>query len=93
MQYDKISEKANPLFKRKEIVLNMTYDGPTPSKVALQQLLAKDFKTEPNKIEISKIISFDGKSSGKVWLKVWEVKEIELYKDKNASKEEKKEGE
>ena len=88
MQYDKLEEKNNPIFKRKEFLLKMDYDGPTPSKAVLQQMLAKDFKTQPNRVEINKIISFLGKASGKIWVRVWEEKEIELYKEKNAPKEE-----
>ncbi len=88
MQYDKLEEKDNPIFKRKEFVLKMDYDGPTPSKASLQQMLAKDFKTEPNRVEVHKIISFNGRSSGKIWIRVWEEKDIEIYTEKNAPKEE-----
>ncbi len=66
----------------------MDYDGPTPSKASLQQMFAKEFKAEPNHVEISKIISETGKDSGKIWVKIWEEKEIPIYTEKGAKKEE-----
>ena len=88
MQFELKSEKQNPLFKRKEYIVEMNYEGPTPSKRTLQQMFAKEFKAEPNHVEISKIISFMGKDAGKIWIKIWEEKEIEMYTEKNAPKEE-----
>lgn len=95
MQYDKISEKSNPIFKRKEIVLGMNYNGATPSKLSLQQTLAKEFNTQPNRVEINKILTETGKDIGKVWVRIWQDKEIALYVDKHAPKVEEpaKEGE
>ena len=89
MQFEIKNEKQNPLFKRKEFIIEMNYDGATPSKRVLQQMFAKEFKAEPNHVEISKIISYTGKDAGKIWIKVWEEKEIEIYTEKNAPKEEK----
>lgn len=74
-----VSEKENPLFKRKEIVIAMEYGGPTPSKAALQTLLATKFSTEPQQVEITKILSENGMSRGKVWIKLWEEKRVPLY--------------
>lgn len=88
MQFKEIDQKQNPLLKRKEIIVEMDYDGATPSKAVLQQMFAKEFKSEPNKVEISKIISYIGKDSGKIWLKIWEDKEVKIYGEKNAPKEE-----
>ena len=88
MQFEIKDEKQNLLFKRKELVIEMNYDGATPSKKTLQQMFAKEFKAEPNHVEIFKIISYTGKSAGKIWIKIWQEKEIELYTEKNAPKEE-----
>ncbi len=87
MQFDILNEKQNPLFKRKEIIIKMGFDGATPSKAALQQMFAKEFKTEPNRVEINKILSAVGKDIGKVWLRIWEEKDIEIYGKKETPTE------
>ncbi len=82
MDYKIVSEKENPLFKRREIIINMDYDGSaTPSKSALQSLFATKFSSDPKQVEISKILSENGMSRGKVWIKIWEEKRVPLYSE------------
>ena len=85
MEFKVISEKHNPLLKRKEIVIGINYDGATPSKASLQQALAKDFNTQPSHVEITQILSEIGIDKGTVSIKVWEAKEVPIY---GAKKEE-----
>ncbi len=82
MDYKIVSEKENPLFKRREIIIAMDYDGgPTPSKVALQSSLSKRFSVELQQVEISKILSENGMSKGKIWIKIFEEKRVPLYSE------------
>lgn len=75
-----ISEKDNPLLKRKEIIAELDYDkGPTPSKAQLQLLFAKKFSVEPEKVEISKILSETGMAKGRAWIKIWDEKKVPIY--------------
>ena len=84
-----LEEKENPLLKRKSIIFNLDYErGSTISKADLQKKLAEHFKAEPKHVEIVKILTQTGKSSGKAWINLWEEKEIPLY---GAKPEEKKE--
>ncbi|MDD5416438.1 MAG: hypothetical protein PHU12_00500 [Candidatus Aenigmarchaeota archaeon] len=86
MQFKILSEKHNPIFKRKEVVLHINYDGATPSKAALQQALAKDLKSEPNHVEISKILTEIGCDRGTISVKVWDEKEVPIYGAKAEAK-------
>ena len=46
-----ISEKENPLLKRKEIIISIDYGGvSTPSKADLQNFLANQFKADMDSI-------------------------------------------
>jgi len=79
MDFQKVSEKHNALLKRKDVIIKINYDGATPSKLSLQQVLAKEFSTEPNHIEITKIISEVGIDKGTIMIKVWDTKEVPIY--------------
>lgn len=83
-----VTEKANPLMKRKELVLSIDYTSSTPSRAEMQAAVAQQFSIEPTKVEIKKIMSAYGKASGKVWANVWEEKEIPIYGKKEEPKEE-----
>ncbi len=88
-----ISEKENPLLKRKEILASIDYQGgSTPSKADLQKTLAEHFNANIDNVEISKIISEVGLSKGRVWIKIWQEKKIPIYAElkKEKKKEEKK---
>lgn len=85
MDFKIISEKQNPVMKRREILAEMKYDGATPSKAYLQEQIAAKFSVNPESIEIAKILSEHGKSAGKVWVKIWEQKKIQLYSQANGA--------
>ncbi|NIO44228.1 MAG: hypothetical protein GTN36_01575 [Candidatus Aenigmarchaeota archaeon] len=94
MDIQVISEKENPLLKRREILASIDYHGgSTPSKADLQKVLADHFKANVDNVEISKIMSEVGKSKGKTWIKIWQEKKVPIYaeiKKKEEPKEEKK---
>jgi len=83
MKIQVITEKENPLLKRKEILVSIDYEGTaTPSKADIQKLLAEQLKANIENLEISKVLSEIGKSRGKAWIKIWEEKKIPLYSEK-----------
>ena len=98
-----ISEKENPLFKRREILASLDYQGSsTPSKADLQKVLAEQFKVGIDNVEITKVLSETGLTRGRIWIKIWQDKKVPIYaelkKEKKgteesteAPKEEKKE--
>jgi len=88
MNIEVITEKTNPLMKRKELVLSIEYASSTPSKADMQVAVAKQFNAEPNKVEIKKVLSAYGKSSGKIWANIWDEKEIPILGKKEEPKEE-----
>ena len=98
MKINITEQKENTVLKREEIVAELDYENrATPSKAELQLAFSKQLNVPPEKIEISKIMSDTGISKGKVWVKSWKEKTIELYgkkkeeKPPEAPKEEKKE--
>jgi ribosomal protein S24E len=81
MKVQIISEKENPIFKRKELVAAIDYEGKsTPSRAELIKLLAEQFKVGEEKIEINKVLSETGLSKGKAWIKIWQEKPPEKKK-------------
>lgn len=95
MNFQVISEKENPLFKRKEILMSLDYQGgSTPSKADFQKTLAEHFKVNIDSVEIFKIISENGLPRGKAWIKIWQDKKVPIYaeeKKKETSEEQPKE--
>ena len=82
MKIQVITEKENPLFKRKEIIIALDYDGKaTMSKAELQKLLAEEFKAGIDSIEITKILSEVGLPKGKAWIKIWKEKKVPIYSE------------
>lgn len=80
MKFKILSEKENPLMKRKEVLIELDYgNGATPSKASLQPVLAKDFSVDVQQLEISKILSESGIPKGKAWIKIWEEKKVPIY--------------
>lgn len=86
MEFKIISEKQNPVMKRREIHIEIKYGGATPSKAHVQEHVAAKLSVNPENLEISKILSEHGKSAGKVWIKVWENKKIPIYSQAKAAK-------
>lgn len=87
------NEKTNPLMKRKELLIEI--ENPeecTPSRAGVQMLLSKQISTEPEKIEIVKIISESGMPKSKAHVFIWDEKKVEdLSKKKEEAKESKAE--
>ena len=82
MNFQVVSEKENPLFKRREILMSLDYQGvSTPSKADLQKTLAEHFKVDIDKVEISKLISETGFSRGRAWIKIWQDKKVQIYSE------------
>ncbi|MFH0928843.1 MAG: hypothetical protein V1818_00640 [Candidatus Aenigmatarchaeota archaeon] len=88
MDFKVLEEKDNPVLKRKEIIGSLDYGrGCTPSKAALQKLLADQLKANIENIEITKILSESGMAKGTAWIKVWQEKKVPLYKTKKEAEE------
>jgi len=80
MNFQVINEKENPLFKRKEILASLDYQGgSTPSRADLQKTLAEQFKVGIDSVEITKVLSETGLSRGKIWIKIWHEKKVPIY--------------
>jgi small subunit ribosomal protein S24e len=92
MKIQVISEKENPLLKRKEILVSLNYEGgATPSRAELQKTMAEQFNVEIERVEVSKILSEIGMPRGKAWIKIWEEKKVPIYSEmKEKGKEEEK---
>lgn len=94
MKIEKISEKENPMLKRKELKIRIAHEkSATPAKAALQQLLANELKKDAEHIDIKNITSDVGKAMSFAKVFVWEEKKVDLSKKAfiNKEKEEKKE--
>ncbi|NOZ81956.1 MAG: 30S ribosomal protein S24e [Candidatus Micrarchaeota archaeon] len=74
MEVSVISEKKNPVMKRRELVLSVDYNGgPTPSKEELKNKISAVLSVEPERVEVSKVLSEKGAARGRVWIKIKEV--------------------
>ncbi len=63
----------NRLLKRRELIIRIDYEGnATPSKEEIREFIAKKYAVEPERIEVSKVLSDLGYPSGKVWAKIWD---------------------
>jgi len=96
MNFQVISEKENPLFKRKEILASIDYQGgSTPSKADLQKMLAEQLKVSIDSVEITKVLSETGLTRGRAWIKIWHEKKVPIYaelkKEKKGAEEEPRE--
>ena len=87
MEINIIKDFDNRLMKRKELVVEIDYGGgATPSKAELQKFFATKFAAEPNRVEISKIMSSRGYARGRVWIKIWDEPKVEvLFKEEKES--------
>ena len=85
MKLNVLEERENPVLKRKELVLNVDYEqGSTASKAALQKAVSEQLNANIENVEITKILSENGKTAGTAWVKIWQDKKIPLYKAKKA---------
>ena len=73
------SSKENPLLRRKEMVVDITFTGPTPSKDMIRNEIASQQKVSADVIDIIEIKTDFGYQQGKATLYV--------YKDVASKKE------
>ncbi|MBU3957965.1 MAG: hypothetical protein KKB25_02735 [Nanoarchaeota archaeon] len=79
MEFKIVSEKQNPVMKRRELLAEIEYDKVTPSKAQVQEHAAAKLSVEPESVEVAKILSEHGKPAGKAWINIWEEKKIAPY--------------
>ena len=89
MKVSIFSEKDNPYMKRKEIVALVEHGGgATPSRAAIQQLLAKEWGAKVEQVDVKGVFTRVGRQASRVKVHVWyEPKVPDLSKQ---PKEEKK---
>lgn len=90
MKFVIVNENDNPHLKRKELMISLDHvGGATPSMAGLQSLLSKEFKLEPEKVEIKSIFSLKGRNSSKAKVFLWEENRADdLNKPKEQPKQE-----
>ena len=77
MKLSVINEKDNPLFKRKELQIEIDHDASaTPSKAEVQLLMSKELKKSVENVDIRSIFSDSGISSSKAKVFLWEEKKV-----------------
>ena len=85
-------QKDNPFLKRKEMLVEIDHSSSsTPSKAALQQLIAKELKETVEKIDVRSIYSGHGLARAEARIFVWKEKNVKDLSKKEEPKEEKKE--
>lgn len=89
-----IQETQNRLFKRRELVFETTYKGPTPTKEEIKKSIAELTKTSQDLIIIGKIAQLYGAQKAKITAKIYssleELKKAEVINKKPKKKEEAK---
>jgi ribosomal protein S24E len=80
MKFNIVSEKENPMMKRRELNVSIEHgSAATPSKATVQQHLAKELSKELEFIEVKDIFSDNGESGSKARVFVWEDKKAPDY--------------
>ncbi len=94
IKIEKISEKENPILRRKEMQVKIIHPkSATPTKASLQSLLANELKKGVEHIDIRNVFSDHGRAESLAKIFVWEEKKVkDLSKKKEEKKEEIKEG-
>ncbi|QQG39801.1 MAG: hypothetical protein HYS81_00050 [Candidatus Aenigmatarchaeota archaeon] len=78
-----VSERANELFNRKELVVSIDHPGEaTPSNATVQQLIAKLVGADAELTEVCEVRSLHGAASSRVRALVWREKKIGLRQKK-----------
>ena len=84
-------QKDNPFLKRKEMLVEIDHSSsPTPSKAALQQLIAKELKETAEKVDVRSIYSGQGLAKANAKIFVWHDKKVKDLSKKEEPKEEPK---
>ncbi len=94
------SERYNPLLKRKELHLRVSFNGKTPSRAEIREKIAGLMNAEQNRLVIDYVKNEFGKREAKVYVKIYDsaeaMKAIEerhiLERNFPEMKAEKKEG-
>ncbi len=93
MKIDVISEKTNPYMKRKEMNARIEHSKESsPSKAAVQAIVAKQLKVDVERVEIVNIQSEVGMPASQSRIYVWQEKKVkDLSKNEEKKAEESKE--
>ena len=92
MKAETLNERNNVFLKRKELQLSLQHDNAsTPSKAALQELLAKQLGEKKEKIDIRAIYSDKGRARSLSKVFVWEEPPKKAEKKEEAKQEQKEE--
>jgi len=76
MKLKVIEEKDNPVLQRKELKIEVDYEGgPTPKLEEVASAVAKERGAEPSLVEVSKLFSATGRTKGLAFVKIWASKE------------------
>lgn len=88
------NKKNNPLMERKDVEAVADHGkSPTPDKATVQKLVANKIKVKPTKVEIRKILSYEGMQKIRIISKVWNKEKVEdLTKKQEKAKSSEKEG-
>ena len=77
MKTKMISEKNNPVLKRKEIKVEITHEkGGTPDRIAIRDFLASQLKEKPQNLYIIKVEGKTGSDSSVCQAEIYESKEL-----------------
>ncbi|MBS7623315.1 hypothetical protein KEJ39_06540 [Candidatus Bathyarchaeota archaeon] len=72
-----LHESRNPLFKRKEILVEIEHDDTgTPDRISVRKLLASQLEEKPEKIYVVKMEGKTGMSHSLCHVQVYETKEL-----------------
>ena len=69
-----LTEKENPLFKRREIITSVEAEI-TPSRADAEKLISKEFSTQPENIKIKKISGKFGSKTFTITIHVYNSKQ------------------
>lgn len=91
MKFSVTNEKTNDILSRKEVVVDVDYEGKaTPKNVDLVAQLAEHFKVPVEKVQ-AKLFSHVGRSGGYALVKVWSGDVIKKNKKAKAAEQPKTE--
>ncbi|VVB51042.1 30S ribosomal protein S24e [uncultured archaeon] len=75
MKIEVVSERANPLLKRREVKFSVSYAGATPSRKDIREELVKLLHAKAELLVLDRVDNEFGKNSAKGYAKVYENKE------------------
>lgn len=95
MQIKITAERDNPLMQRKELTVALDFEGgATPKSQELAIAIARLKGCDEKLVEITKLATLPGRTSGKATVKLWNSAEVrERFKAHKRKRQAKKEGE